>query len=414
MSIFSPQNASHPFLPILALATWSWFCLLVKWAGCHNFLHVLNRLPSHLGSHYSRFVLCYSTSASPSQSFCCVQQTTFHDCYVCEPLQVILLGSCAVSWEMAGSGCRVFTALGGTQESLHCSWWMPGTLELAVPGTDSIQPLAAEADGAVLRALLHAECVPVIALGGQTGCLLLLWLPRKCSVNSTLSFLMCSTSLWSSGELSWRGEQNTAWVISQSFCSRCLAESAYPPFLTHSPFLPHFSSFFGLLFNKGLFYRKRLVSLLFAICLPFFPSRSSACSAGDKLAGKDDLEILCAATLLWQHGIKSISFQENEGEESAEQHLGRKEREDSQIQCCFKSNFVLALLHQNESTISYGKDISPSFEGKKRSTVGSGWGFFIIIKKDKQTLWLASIVRTATVSWHSSVSSHVSYVVCLL
>lgn len=75
---------------------------------------------------------------------------------------------------MAGSGCRVFTALGGTQESLHCSWWMPGTLELAVPGTDSIQPLAAEADGAVLRAPLHAECVPVIALGGQTGCLLLL------------------------------------------------------------------------------------------------------------------------------------------------------------------------------------------------------------------------------------------------
>lgn len=72
---------------------------------------------------------------------------------------MILLGNCAVSLEMAGSGCRVFTALGGTQESLHCSQWMPCTPELAIPGTDCIQPLAAEADGAVLRALLHAECV---------------------------------------------------------------------------------------------------------------------------------------------------------------------------------------------------------------------------------------------------------------
>lgn len=43
---------------------------------------------------------------------------------------------------MAESGCRVFTALGGTQELLHCSQWMPCTLELAVPGTDSVQPLA--------------------------------------------------------------------------------------------------------------------------------------------------------------------------------------------------------------------------------------------------------------------------------
>lgn len=75
---------------------------------------------------------------------------------------------------------------------------------------------------------------------------------------------------------------------------------------------------------------------------------------------------------------------------------------------------MLALLHQNELTISYGKCISPSYKGKKRATVGSVSGFFVIIKKDKQTLWLASLVRTAAVSWHSSVSPLVSYVVCLL
>lgn len=75
---------------------------------------------------------------------------------------------------------------------------------------------------------------------------------------------------------------------------------------------------------------------------------------------------------------------------------------------------MLALLHQNELTNSYGKDIFPSVKWKKRSMVGSGSGFFVIIKKDKQTLWLASIVRTAAVSWHSSVSPNVSYVVCLL
>lgn len=73
---------------------------------------------------------------------------------------------------------------------------------------------------------------------------------------------MCSTSLWSSVELSWRGEQNTRWVISQSFCSRCLAESAYLSFFPHGLFLPHLSCFFGLLFNKAL-NRRRPVSLFF-------------------------------------------------------------------------------------------------------------------------------------------------------
>lgn len=34
--------------------------------------------------------------------------------------------------------------------------------------------------------------------------------------------------------------------------------------------------------------------------------RSSACSAGDKLAGKDDAEILLAATLLWQLHSKKV------------------------------------------------------------------------------------------------------------
>lgn len=43
---------------------------------------------------------------------------------------------------MAESGCHVFTALGGTQEPVHCSQWVPCALELAVPGTDSVQPLA--------------------------------------------------------------------------------------------------------------------------------------------------------------------------------------------------------------------------------------------------------------------------------
>lgn len=68
MCIFCSQDAPHPFLLILALSAWRWFYLLVKGTGCHNFLHVLH-LPSHLRSHYSRFVLCYSTSASPSQVF---------------------------------------------------------------------------------------------------------------------------------------------------------------------------------------------------------------------------------------------------------------------------------------------------------------------------------------------------------
>lgn len=251
MSIFYPQDAPHPFLPKLALATWRWFCLLVKWTGCHNFLRVLHLLPSHLGSHYSRFVLCYSTSASPSQGFCCV---VFHDCYLCEPFKIILLGKCAVSWD--------------GREWLSCfysSWWHTGAPALfpvnaVYSGTDSIQPLALGSWGwwsssqgsLVCWVCLSSVDVPVIAPGGQTGCLLLLWLPRKCSVNSTLFFLMCSTSLWSSVELSWRGEQNTGWVISQSFCSRCLAESAYLPFFPHGLFLPHLSSFFGLLFNKVL------------------------------------------------------------------------------------------------------------------------------------------------------------------
>lgn len=132
MSIFCPQDAPHPFLLILALSTWRWFCLLVKGTGCHSFLHVLHLLPSHLGRHYSRFVLCYSTSASPPQSFCCVQQIVFHDCYLWEPFKMILLGSRAVSWEMAESGCHVLTALGGTQEPLHCSQLMPCTPELAL------------------------------------------------------------------------------------------------------------------------------------------------------------------------------------------------------------------------------------------------------------------------------------------
>lgn len=118
---------------------------------------------------------------------------------------------------------------------------------------------------------LSSVAVPVIALGGQTGCLLLLWLPRKCSVNSTLFFLMCSTSLWSSVELSWRGERNKGWVISQSFCSRCLAESAYLPFFPHGLFLPHLSSFFGLLFNKMLLIERDLLAYFLPSVFYSFP-----------------------------------------------------------------------------------------------------------------------------------------------
>lgn len=176
---------------------WRWFCLLVKGTGCHDFLHVLLLLPSHLGSHCSRFVLCYSPSASPAQSFGCVQQIAFHDCYLCEPFKIILLGNCAVSWEMAESGCRVFTALGGTQEFLHCSQSIPCTAELALSQAQILSsPLHSGSRGwwsssqgsLACWVCLSSVDVPVIALGGQTGCLLLLWLPRKCSVNSTLFF----------------------------------------------------------------------------------------------------------------------------------------------------------------------------------------------------------------------------------
>lgn len=145
-----PRMLPIPFFSYLLFQTR--FYLSVKGTSCHNFLQVLHLLPS-LGSHCCRFVLCYSTSASPSQSFCCVQQIAFCDCYPCEPCKMMLLGNCAVSWEMAESGCHVFTALGGTQEPLHCSQCSQYS-RVCYPR----HRFCRKADG-VLRVLWCAECV---------------------------------------------------------------------------------------------------------------------------------------------------------------------------------------------------------------------------------------------------------------
>lgn len=239
MSIFCPQDASHPFLLIPALS--NVILSVSKGNCCHNFLQVLHLLPS-LGSHCCRFVLCYSASASPSQSFCCVQQIAFCGCYLCEPCKMILGDLC----------CK----LGDGREWVSCfysSWWHTGASAL-FPVLPVLQSLLSQArilwggwwssqGSLVCWVCLSSVDVPVIALGGQTGCLLLLWLPRKCSVNSTLFFLMCSTSLWSSVELSWRGEQNTVshltkllqqvsgWICLPALLSSCSFFAPSLPFL---------------------------------------------------------------------------------------------------------------------------------------------------------------------------------------
>lgn len=170
-------------------------------------------------------------------------------------------------------------------------------------------------------------------------------------------------------------------------------------------FLPHLSSFFGLLFSKVLSIERDLLAYFLPSVFHSFPR---------------DLQ-LAVQRINWQ--VKMMlryfllqHFYGNFIQRKSRRRVSRAALGEGGLPATmlFQVKFVLALLHQNELSISHGKDIFPFFKGKKRSTLWSGSDFFVIMKKDKQTLWLASIVRTAAVSWHSSVSPHVSYVVCLL
>lgn len=81
------------------------------------------------------------------------------------------------------------------------------------------------------------------------------------------------------------------------------------------------------------------------------------------MAGKDDLEILSAAAFLWQLHSKKVKGRVSRAA------LGEEGEGGIPAAMLFQEKFVLALLHQNDLTISYGNDISPSFKGKKRFTV---------------------------------------------
>lgn len=194
---------------------------------------------------------------------------------------------------------------------------MPPTPELAITGTDYNQPLAPwkrRADGAPLSALaccvrLSSVDVPVICTGWTNRLLIAPMIAQEMFCQLHPFFLMRSASLWSSVELSWREERRTGWVISQSFYSRCLTESANLAFLfSLVVFLPHLFSFFGLFFDNVLLIETVLFARFFHPCLSHsFLRDSQLASAGSILAGKDDLEMLSAVTLPMA-ALRKISF----------------------------------------------------------------------------------------------------------
>lgn len=163
---------------------------------------------AHLLRLPEAFAVCSSTLSN---------RALFHDGCPCEPFKMVLLMNYAVSW---GTGRELVSCflgcLSGTRQYFQ---WMPPTPELAITGTDYNQPLAPwqrKANGAAFRALLHAVCmclssvdVPVICTGWTNRLLIAPVIAQEMFCQLHPFFLMCSTSLCSSIELSWRGEQRT-------------------------------------------------------------------------------------------------------------------------------------------------------------------------------------------------------------
>lgn len=149
-------------------------------------------------------------------------------------------------------------------------------------------------------------------------------------------FLMWSTSLSSSVELSWREEQPAGWVISQAFTADSVRH-----LLTLLAFLLWIffcttESFSGLLFVEVLF--KETVLLLFCPSVSVFHSfpRKSASQCRGWIGRWRSSWCFVLQRFLWQHYIKSTLLTENEGEGSGGQCLGRKEGEDHKLQRWFE------------------------------------------------------------------------------
>lgn len=103
-------------------------------------------------------------------------------------------------------------------------------------------------------------------------------------------------------------------------------------------FLPHLFGFFGLFFDKMLLIETVLLARFFHLSLSSILSLeiSSLPAQGVNWQVKMILRCFLLQHFSWQHYIKSTALMENEGEVSAEQCLGREEREDYELQRCFK------------------------------------------------------------------------------
>ena len=149
---------------------------------------------------------------------------------------MFLLMNCALSWETGRELAACFWGcLGGTQEPLRCSQWMPPTPELVVAGTGYEQPLAPWQGKAMEQCSGHS-CVLCVFERCWCSCNLH-WVDKQaayCSCDCPGN-VPSAPPFFPDGQLfplvqcqlSWRGDQRTGWVISNSFCSRCLAAAAH-------------------------------------------------------------------------------------------------------------------------------------------------------------------------------------------